>query len=231
MAYLRGITIKASEPRRLADFYRSVFELKTVAEETDLIRLSDGVLTLALLREEDESVTGIYASGFEVDSLDAIKQTTEAGGAPSPHSDFQVMDPDMNLIDLTITSFGRTSEATPFPLRHMALFTTDPRRLADFYGNVFGLKEVGHTDRSSIFVSDGYFNQALLQHRREEMNGFNHIGFKIRDVEEIRERAEKAGASRGAARPQRIPFAEFRLQDPEGNGIDISVKGFMPGEV
>ena len=27
-----------------------------------------------------------------------------------------------------------------------------------------------------------------------------------------------------------IPFAEFRVHDPEGNGIDISVKGYMPGE-
>lgn len=230
MAYLRGITIKAFEPRRVADFYRAVFELDTVAEETDLIRLSDGVLTLALLKEEDDSLTGIYASGFEVESLDSIKQTAEMGGAPSPHSDFQVIDPDMNLIDLTVTSFGKSAETTPFPLRHMALFTADPRRLADFYGAVFGLKEVGHTDRNSIFVSDGYFNQALLQHRREEMDGFNHIGFKIRDVEETRDRAEKAGVRRGAARPQRISFAEFRLQDPEGNGIDISVKGFMPGE-
>ena len=93
----------------------------------------------------------------------------------------------------------------------MALFTADPKRLADFYGATFDLKPVGNTDRGSIFVSDGYFNQALLYQRvREEKNGFNHFGFKIRDVEETRDRAEKAGVRRGAARPQRIPFAEFR---------------------
>jgi len=231
MAYLRGVTIKASEPGRLADFYRAVFELKTVSEEPNLIRLSDGVLTLAFLKESDEALTGIHASGFEVESLDSVKQKADEGFLASPHSDFQVMDPDKNLIDLSVGGFGKTKETTPFPLRHMALFTADPRRLADFYGAVFGLKEVGHTDRGSIFVSDGYFNQALLYQRvREEKNGFNHIGFKIRDVEETRDRAEKAGVRRGAPRPQRIPFAEFRLHDPEGNGIDISVKGFMPGE-
>jgi len=32
-------------------------------------------------------------------------------------------------------------------------------------------------------------------------------------------------------RPQRIPFAEFRLHDPEGNGIDTSVKGFILGRI
>jgi hypothetical protein len=30
----------------------------------------------------------------------------------------------------------------------------------------------------------------------------------------------------GAARPARIPFAEYRVHDPEGNGIDISQKGW-----
>ena len=231
MAYLRSLTIKTSEPARLADFYRAVFELNTVSEEPDLIRLSDGLFTLALLKEADEALTGIHASGFQVESLERVKQKAEKGGAPSPHSEFQVMDPDKNLIDLTTGDFGVSTIKTPFPIRHMALFTADPKRLADFYAAAFALKPVGDTDRGSIFVSDGYFNQALLYQRvREEKNGFNHFGFKVRDVEETRDRAEKAGVRRGAARPQRIPFAEFRLHDPEGNGIDISVKGFMPGE-
>jgi len=231
MAYLRSLTIKASEPARLADFYRAVFELATISEGADLIRLSDGLFTLALLKENDESLTGIHASGFQVESLDGVKKKAETGGAPSPHSEFQVMDPDKNLIDISSGSFGTPTAKTPFPIRHLALFTADPRRLADFYAAAFGLKQVGNTDRGSIFVSDDYFNQALLYQRvREEKNGFNHFGFKIRDVEETRDRAEKAGVRRGAARPQRIPFAEFRLHDPEGNGIDISVKGFMPGD-
>jgi catechol 2,3-dioxygenase-like lactoylglutathione lyase family enzyme len=231
MAQLRSLTIKAREPARLADFYRAVFELKTVSEDANLIRLSDGFFTLALLKEGDQALTGIHASGFHVDNLESVKQKAEKGGAASPHSEFQVMDPDKNLIDLSTHDFGTVSEKTPYPIRHLALFTADPRRLANFYDAALELKEVDHTDRGSIFVSDGYFNLALLYQRvREEKNGFNHFGIKIGDVEETRDRAEKAGVRRGAARPQRIPFAEFRLHDPEGNGIDISVKGFMPGE-
>ena len=231
MACLRSLTIKASEPARLADFYRAVFELETVSEAPNSIRLSDGVFTLALLKENDASRTGLHATGFLVDSLESVRLKAVEGGAPSPHGEFQVTDPDKNLIDISSRSFGASTAKTPFPIRHLALFTADPRRLADFYAAAFGFKPVGSTDRGSIFVSDGYFNQALLYQRvREEKNGFNHFGFKIRDVEETRDRAEKAGVRRGAARPQRIPFAEFRLHDPEGNGIDISVKGFMPGE-
>jgi catechol 2,3-dioxygenase-like lactoylglutathione lyase family enzyme len=49
MPQLHCLTITAKDPGRLADFYRKVFELKTVSEEDGLIRLSDGVFTLALL--------------------------------------------------------------------------------------------------------------------------------------------------------------------------------------
>ncbi len=47
-----------------------------------------------------------------------------------------------------------------------------------------------------------------------------------RSNEEMQAREEKAGVRRGTARPARIPFAEYRTHDPEGNGIDISQKGW-----
>jgi len=84
---------------------------------------------------------------------------------------------------------------------------------------------VDKTDRSSMFVSDGEINLALLYQRKEEPIGFNHFGFHVKSNEEMQARAERAGVSKGAARPSRIPFAEYRVHDPEGNGIDISQKG------
>lgn len=227
MSQLRCLTIKAKEPSLVADFYRSVFELKTVSEDPELVRLSDGVFTLAFLKESKEGSTGLHASGFQVEELESVRQKSEKGGLPSPQSEAQVADSDHNLIDLTTNGFGVAPEKTRYPIRHIALYTADPKRLSDFYNAAFEMKEVSQTDRSSIFVSDGYFNLALLYQRvREEKNGFNHFGFHINDLEEIRDRAEKAGSRRGAARPSRIPFAEVRIHDPEGNGVDISVKGW-----
>ena len=228
MPQLRCLTIQAKEPNRLADFYRAVFELKTVSEEASSVRLSDGVFTLALLKEHDKDSQGIHASGFQVENLDGVKKKVEKGGkATSPYCEWRVSDPDGNSIDLTGKSFGAAREKSPFPIRHLALYTSDPKRLADFYGEIFKMKEVAYSDRSSIFVSDGYFNVALLYQRAgEEKNGFNHFGFHVADIEEMRSRAEKVGVSRGAKRPDRIPYAEYRLHDPEGNGIDISLKGW-----
>jgi catechol 2,3-dioxygenase-like lactoylglutathione lyase family enzyme len=227
MSQLRCLTIKAKEPSRVADFYRTVFELKTVSEDPGLVRLSDGVFTLAFLKESKEDSQGLYASGFQVQELESVQQKSEKGGQASPQSESQVSDSDHNLIDLTTKDFGVAPEKTRYPIRHIALYTADPKRLSNFYNAAFGMKEVAQTDRSSIFVSDGYFNLALLYQRvREEKNGFNHFGFHVNDLEEIRDRAEKAGTRRGAARPSRIPFAEVRIHDPEGNGVDISVKGW-----
>ncbi|TMA07087.1 MAG: hypothetical protein E6J89_17095, partial [Deltaproteobacteria bacterium] len=73
MSQLRCLTIKAKDPNRLADFYRSVFELKTFSDEASLVRLSDGVFTLAFLKEQSESARGFYASGFQTEGLDGVK--------------------------------------------------------------------------------------------------------------------------------------------------------------
>jgi catechol 2,3-dioxygenase-like lactoylglutathione lyase family enzyme len=137
------------------------------------------------------------------------------------------MDPDKNLIDVTTGDFGVSTAKTPFPIRHMALFTADPKRLADFYGATFGLKPVGYTDRGSIFVSEGYFNQALLYQRVREKNGFNH------SVSDPRCRRNSRLGRKSRRAPWRRPAAAScspnSACEPEGNGIDISVKGFMPG--
>lgn len=227
MAQLRGLAIVAKDPGRLADFYRRVFELKAVSESGSGILLSDGTFTLGLLKNGSGNA-GMRAAGFRVESAkpvrDKFKGTATKGSA---YAEWQIADPDGNLLDVSEKPFSAACAPGPFPLRHIALYTPNPRRLADFYGEIFAMKEVSHTDRSSIFVSDGYFNLALLFERPgEEQRGFNHFGFHVKDIEEMRDRAEGASVSRGAKRPDRIPFAEYRLHDPEGNGIDISVKGW-----
>jgi len=50
---------------------------------------------------------------------------------------------------------------------------------------------------------------------------------KTKEANDMRRRAEKAGVHEGAKRPDRIPFAEYRVHDPEGNGFDISEKGWQ----
>ena len=236
MPDLRRLAIIAAKPKELASFYQHVFELEVVAEEEGIVTLSDGVFSLALLPLSPGRQPGIHALGFETARMESLHKHLDAWEKnrssiqecvpPTAEIEYELQDPDQNIIGLCHRAFDTAYETRPVPIRHVALFTPDPQRLANFYCAVFDMKEVQRSDRSSIFLSDGYVNLALLFQRKEEPLGLNHFGFHVKDNEEMQRRAERAGARPGSARPARIPFAEFRVHDPEGNGIDISQKGW-----
>ena len=51
-------------------------------------------------------------------------------------------------------------------IRHMAICTDNNRRLARFYGSIFGMEEVWNFEQNTpyaFYVSDGYFNLNCLQ--------------------------------------------------------------------
>ncbi len=235
MPDLRRLAIVAENPGRLASFYQEVFDLENIGEQAGAVFLSDGTFNLALLPARDGGEAGLRYLGFEAARVDSIKEKlakTEYGERigfkPIAGSDieYEMRDPDGNIIGLNERAFDTSFAKGPVPIRHIALFTPNPQRLRDFYCDALGMKEVDRTDRSSIFVSDGYINVALLYQRTEEPLGLNHFGFYVKSNEDMRNRAEKAGVPRGARRPDRIPFAEYRVHDPEKNGIDISEKGW-----
>jgi catechol 2,3-dioxygenase-like lactoylglutathione lyase family enzyme len=235
MPDLRQLAIVAEAPERLAAFYQEVFELERITEEDGSRYLSDGTFNLALLPARKGMKPGFRYIGFEMARAESIKKKLEHFADSSRivitavadgDIDHEMRDPDGNLIGLNQRAFDTSFVKGPVPIRHIALFTPNPQRLRDFYCQIFGMKEVDRTDRSSIFVSDGYINLALLYQRKEEPLGLNHFGFQVTSNDELRRRAEKSGVGPGARRPDRIPFAEYRVRDPEGNGIDISEKGF-----
>lgn len=235
MPQLRQLVIAAKDPNRLSTFYQNVFELDRIDEARGAVFLSDGVFNLALVPEPEPHKQGLRHFSFEtvrVESLAKKLAHVELRSSDLVAVDeftgveFEVRDPDGTTVGLCRRAFDVAYEKRPVPIRHIAVYTPTPQRLADFYCKVFDMKEVARTDRSSIFVSDGYFNLALLYQRKEEPLGLNHFGFHVASNEEMQTRAEKAGVRRGTARPERIPFAEYRVHDPEGNGIDISQKGW-----
>jgi len=235
MAQLRQLVIAAEDPARLCGFYREVFELDKIDEARGAMFLSDGVFNLALVPEPEPQKQGLRHLSFDTVRVESLRN--KLGRVDMAESDlaqvesitgaeYQVRDPDGNTVGVCRRAFDVAYEKRPVPIRHIALYTPNPQRMADFYCRVFDMKEVEKSDRSSIFLSDGYFNLALLYQRKEEPIGLNHFGFHVKSNEEMQARAEQAGVRRGAARPARIPFAEYRVHDPEGNGIDISQKGW-----
>src|SRR5262245_53806774 len=61
-------------------------------------------------------------------------------------------------------------------IRHLAIKTKDPERLAKFYEEVFGMKCI-HAEKSGArYMSDGYLTLAILRNRGEATpSGINHF--------------------------------------------------------
>ena len=120
-------------------------------------------------------------------------------------------------------------------LRHLAIRTEDPERLADFYVKVFGFETLyrgshpGHAGKKTVHLTDGYFELAILDNDEQSSpNGLYHFGIQIENMDETLDRIRKyAPEKKIKKRPDGTPYAEVRVADPDGNFMDISVHGFM----
>jgi predicted enzyme related to lactoylglutathione lyase len=119
-------------------------------------------------------------------------------------------------------------------IRHLAIVTLDPERLASFYEQTFDMKRLPHKGASgskAVYVTDGYLTLALLENKSDgRPSGLNHFGFQVEDQDEITRRMAQAGVKAPAKRPADRPFAETRGTDPDGNNFDLSVLGFGAAE-
>lgn len=114
-------------------------------------------------------------------------------------------------------------------LRHLAILTRQPERLANFYKKVFELEELYRTKNGSIHLSDGEVNLAVLNAENPKepghATGLYHFGFHVDDLEKVSRRIEEV-YPQGAPRSRVATFAEARGQDPDGNLFDLSTVGY-----
>lgn len=118
-------------------------------------------------------------------------------------------------------------------IRHLAIKSPDPQRLADFYCDAFGMEVLLRQDTGAVYITDGYLTLALLQSRPEDTPpGLNHFGFAVddADTEAVSDKLKAHGLPEPKVRPSNRPYAELRGMDPDGNLYDISVHGYQTEE-
>jgi catechol 2,3-dioxygenase-like lactoylglutathione lyase family enzyme len=119
-------------------------------------------------------------------------------------------------------------------IRHLAIMTLDPERLAKFYEQTFEMTRLavkGVPGSTAVYMTDGYITLALLPNKADgKPSGLNHFGFHVDDQDEIARRLVQGGVKSPAKRPADRPYAETRATDPDGNNFDISVAGFAPAD-
>jgi len=119
-------------------------------------------------------------------------------------------------------------------LRHLAIRTEEPEKLAAFYIEAFGFREVREgvvpakvQESKSFHLTDGYFELAILANSpNQSPNGLYHFGIKVDDMDETIRKLE-SWQKRVMRRPADTSFAELRVSDIDGNLMDLSVHGFL----
>ena len=121
-------------------------------------------------------------------------------------------------------------------LRHIALRCRDMERSRRFYEQL-GLRFIGYRPAgNALDLADDTVNMTLIQYDGadraplEEGSEYVHFGFIVDDAGETFQRLQQSGAlflrdnvkTRDPIRPGEPPPGSFKVEDPDGNVLDIT---------
>jgi lactoylglutathione lyase len=129
-------------------------------------------------------------------------------------------------------------------IKHIALTTKDPAKVADFYKEAFGLQEIRRSPSGAVFLTDGHINLAILNFKTEKdadvgahgprFSGIHHFGFEVENLDEAcqklaavdaRRLTQKEGLDRAMASGGHRNF-EMKWAGPDGVVLDVSHTGW-----
>jgi catechol 2,3-dioxygenase len=116
-------------------------------------------------------------------------------------------------------------------LGHIVLFVTDVEKLADFYRDTLGFKELSRTPGAAVFSSGRTHHEMLLlevggfpDRSRRGKPGLYHIGFKIGDSPEDAKRVYKELQEKGVeivGTSDHTVTHSIYILDPDGNELEL----------
>ena len=108
---IRHLALFARDPKKLADFYTSVFDMEVAATNGKAYFLTDGYLMLAVLphRLDGEAAVGLNHFGFNVENVAEVMKKLDAHGLETPkqrpgdrpYAELRAVDPEGNWFDLS----------------------------------------------------------------------------------------------------------------------------------
>jgi catechol-2,3-dioxygenase len=120
----------------------------------------------------------------------------------------------------------------------MALNALDTEAILDFYQEVLGFRELFDAHKGSRkrpgyrnkHVGDGCSNVAIQafysgEEGHEARFGIAHFGLLVPDSKAMADQVRTDGAA-VTPRPAHRTQSEIRMRDPEGNGCDLSQRGW-----
>jgi catechol 2,3-dioxygenase-like lactoylglutathione lyase family enzyme len=254
MTRIRYLAILCAEPAALAGFYGKSFGMAELGRSPEGdVTLTDGGFNLSLLRNrpslrEPHLAQGLHHLGIAVERIDEVvaryrslypRGTVVAESGDLQHGEARIYDPECNPVTLSQRNFGITGSELRVPrIAHIALNALDTEAILNFYRDVFGFRELfaAHAESRkkpgyrNKHVGDGHTNVAIQAFYNEEEGhearfGIAHYGFLVGDSKAMAEQVQRDGAT-VKARPAHRTQSEIRMRDPEGNGCDLSQRGW-----
>ena len=247
------LAILSHSPDKLAGFYTGHLGFRPLGRSAEGdVSITDGAYNVTIFRHRPElkelnMETGLHHIGIAVESIAEVQAryrrfyprgvfVSEAGDLQ--HGEARIYDPECHPITLSERNFGIDGPKASFPrIAHFAVGALDPSALYDFYAEVFGFREllVAHAEASkrpgykNRHVGDGATNVALQafyndREGHEARHGLAHMGLVVKDARALAESVR--GVATLAHRPESRVQSEIRMRDPEGNGCDLSTRGW-----
>jgi catechol 2,3-dioxygenase-like lactoylglutathione lyase family enzyme len=247
------LAILSQSPSELADFYTKHIGFRELGRSVeDDVTVTDGAFNVTIFRhrpelKEPNMELGQHHIGIAVDSIAEVEKrylkfnprgtfVREAGDLQ--HGEARIYDPECHPVTLSERNFGIENPKAGLPrIAHIAFGALDPSALYEFYDAVFGFRELldAHAESSkrpgykNRHVGDGNTNVALqafynTREGHEGRHGIAHIGLLTPDAAGLAKSVE--GIATFADRPASRVQSEIRMRDPEGNGCDVSGRGW-----
>lgn len=239
MAKLRHIALIVKEPKKLYEFYHSLFGLEQVrVSPSGSIHVIDGLFNLAFLQQklgdsavanthrvdgsEIDQTQGINHYGFLVGSLEQALQRLPASvkRGESPRNgrpaEMRVIDPWGNKFDISSKGFlGREEKRLP-GVRLVAVQAAMPEETARFYESVLEMRRGRTLADGTIMLTDGDVSLAITRSQTIRKTGIQYFGIQVPALKDLGIDLPTPSGAEGV----------FRLEDPEGNPFLVSERGW-----
>jgi catechol 2,3-dioxygenase-like lactoylglutathione lyase family enzyme len=261
---INHVAIVSENYAKSALFYQAVFGMRT-SDKTQTSRaqtVGDGYVGLNINPRRAGRSAGLDHFGIEVEDAEAAFErmrkkypTVKWLQRPSnrPFAGVSTHDPDGNMFDISQKNMANRAsvyvendgKANPRHIDHVALRTMNPDKMAEFYRDVFELAVTNKAEGdANHYLSDGHVTLVIMPWDITDYaatgiitQGMDHIGFKVEDVEAVKDDVARIAADNPRLAPapftgaegealarlfaRSCPLGHYQLADCDGTLIDL----------
>jgi predicted enzyme related to lactoylglutathione lyase len=266
-AQINHVAIVSDNYAQLAKFYEAVFGMKSSEYQraASAVTVGDGYVGLNINPRRAGRSAGLDHFGIQVDDVETVfermrKQYPSVKWLkrPSnrPFAGITTHDPDGNVFDLSQKDMENrgaiyvenSGKANTRHIDHIGVRTMHPAEMAKFYRDVFELasKNEGAGD-PNCYLTDGHVTLVLMpwditayEGTGIITQGMDHIGFKVENLDKLKEDVERIAASNPRLAPapmtgpegkklhdlfrRSCPLGQHQMADCDGTLIDVSAE-------